>query len=181
MSRVPGPSIDVPTFVSQRLVLEPLSLAHSDLMFDLWSDPLICQHAGPVADYDGNALAMPAADHATSDKIIHFWQCAAQDGWGFRWAIVTQSTKDPIGLLGFNSLNATSEIAYFLKPRVWGQGFMSEAVSAALDWRTAQGPCTAFEAFIEADNVKSVALAQRLGFVADGTASEGALRHVKNA
>ena len=81
-----------------------------------------------------------------------------------------------IGHIGFNSLAACSEIAYHMNPKFWGQGFMTEAATAVLDWRKAGG-AKEVEAFIEPANSHSVALALRLGMTATDTFSEGARRH----
>ncbi|MEQ9142939.1 MAG: hypothetical protein RLO08_01140 [Parvibaculaceae bacterium] len=79
-----APSLSIPLLTTDRLRFVPLSFDHSDGMFRLWSHPDVCRYAGPVSDYDGNALSMPAAAPAVSDKIIDFWLRAGADGWGFR-------------------------------------------------------------------------------------------------
>ena len=81
-----------------------------------------------------------------------------------------------VGHVGFNALSDCSEIAYHMHPKYWGQGFMTEAATAALEWRKAGG-ATEVEAFIESENGASVALAKRLGMRPTGTFSEGARRY----
>jgi len=143
-------------------------------MFQLWSAPEVCQYSGEVANREGILLSMPAADPSVSDQIIDFWVCAAADGWGLRWAITEKDTQKFIGIVGFNSLNEASEIAYHLLPSVWGQGLMSEAVTAAIAWRMEEGGCTAFDAFIDPENKESITLAKRFEFGVTETFSEGA-------
>lgn len=164
----------IQSLTTDRLRLVPLSLEHSEGMFRLWSAPEVCQYSGDVSNREGILLPMPAADPSISDQIIEFWLHAVADGWGLRWAITEKDTQKFFGIVGFNSLSEASEIAYHLLPIVWGRGLMSQAVTAAMAWRRNRGGCTAFDAFIDPQNTKSVALAKRLGFGATETFSEGA-------
>ena len=66
---------------TERLVLEPLSLDHSEGMFLLWSDPEVCRYAGPIHDYEGRPVASPVHASSDSDRIIDFWVRAHSDGW----------------------------------------------------------------------------------------------------
>jgi RimJ/RimL family protein N-acetyltransferase len=143
-------------------------------MYQLWSDRDVCRYSGEVKNYEGVVLTMPAKTTSVSDQIIDFWERAASDGWGFRWAVSDLVTNVFIGIVGFNSLSTTSEIAYHLLSSAWGKGFMSEAAGAAMQWRLEQGNCHAIDAYIEPDNVKSAALAKRLGLLPQQTFSEGA-------
>lgn len=173
--------ITIPALTTERLSMVPLALTHSRLMFDLWSHPDVCRYSGVVSDYEGNQLPMPAATVAVSDKIIDFWQRACADGWGFRWAILERETHTPIGIVGFNALGSTSEIAYHLHPTHWGKGFMFEANEAAIDWLLAQGNCTELEAFVDPDNKGSIRLAERLGLSTTSTLSEDEPRYCRNS
>ena len=58
--------------VTDRLVLEPLTMHHSKGMFELWSDPKVCGHSGSADDFDGNPITLPAESAKDSDKIIDF-------------------------------------------------------------------------------------------------------------
>lgn len=159
---------------TERLLLTALSFSHSDPMFRLWSHPDVCRYSGTVTDYDRTEIPMPAASPAESDKIVDFWQRAAADGWGFRWAILDRSSGEMLGHIGFNSLGPVSELAYHLHPDHWGKGVMSEAAAAAVDWARHSTPETILEAFIEPENKGSIRLALRLNFTPKGQFSDGA-------
>lgn len=177
-------AINIPELTTQRLELKPLDCCHSQGMFALWSSDAVCRYSGTVTDYQRNQLEMPATSSQTSDRIIDFWQRAAGDGWGFRWAVLLGS--EFIGTVGFNSLKLCSEIAYHLVPTYWGCGYMREAAQAAIDWRTKGGlpegintkEDYSFEAFIEPNNQASIALALRLGFQPTEEVHEGARRYL---
>lgn len=168
------------TLMTSRLTLEPLSFAHSHGMFQLWSDADVCKYVGPVKDYAGAPIHMPVTTSANSDRIIDFWLKAADEGWGFRWAVLTRD-PDPAfaGIVGFNALKPCAEIAYHLSPAYWGRGIMTEASKAAVDWARDHG-VTEIEAFIEPENTASIALAKRLGLRATDDYSDGAQRYCKS-
>ena len=158
--------------------MAPLSMAHSAGVFELWSDPDVCRYSGIVKDYTGNVIPMPAATSKDSDRIIAFWIRAAEDGWGFRWAVSLDADSSRfVGMIGFNSLTVRAEIAYHLLPAHWGEGLMTEAAEAAINWLRTNGS-TELEAFIEPENTASAALAERLGMVRTGQFSAGAEQYL---
>lgn len=170
--------LHLPVINTSRLVLEPLSKVHSQGMFDLWSDPAVCEYAGIVRDCDQKVISTPTKTRSDSDRIIDFWQQAAFDGWGFRWALVLSEPQGAfVGTLGFNALTECAEIAFHLLPAYWGRGFMAEAARAAIAWLNMRG-ATHLEAFIDPENTASIMLARQLGMDASCTFSEGAQRYL---
>lgn len=170
----------IPTLRVEQMELAPLAESHSAGMFELWSDIRVCQYSGPVKDYDGQEIAMPAASALESNRIIDFWQRAAGDGWGFRWAVMWPGgTGEPqfAGTVGFNALGQRAEIAWHLLPMFWGRGVMSNACRHAIAWLADTGS-TELEAYIEEANTASIRLAERLGMQATGYASEGANQYL---
>ena len=152
-------------------------MQHSQGMYDLWSDADVCKYSGIVKDYDGNLIDTPVAGRTKSDLIIDFWLRAVVDGWGFRWAVLLLDSDEAFtGTVGFNSLTTCSQIAYHLLPKHWGQGIMTEASEAAIDWRRGNG-ATEIEAFTEPKNIPAIALARRLGMIATDTVFERARRY----
>lgn len=164
-----------PTFCTDRLVLEPLGPRHSAGMFLLWSREEVCRYSGPVQDWNGNAIALPVTSVADSDKIIDFFEHKAAEDDGFRWALVRSEGHEFAGTVGFNRLRPTPELAFHMRPELWGKGLMREAAEAALAWSRRSG-ARSVEAFIEPGNRASITLARRLGFVPTGVMQEGAER-----
>jgi ribosomal-protein-alanine N-acetyltransferase len=167
-----------PTLLTERLVLEPLTLAHSAGMFAMWSHPEVCRHSGPAHDIGGRPIRLPAQSAADSDKIIAFFLHGAAAGVRFRWAMLTRDEGAFAGAVGFNRLGGCSELAYHLRPEFWGQGLMGEAARAALHWLGARPGCAEVEAFVEPANVASIRLTERLGLRPTGEATDGAARYL---
>jgi len=165
--------IQPPTLRTDRLLLEPLGRHHSEGMFLLWSRKEVCRYSGPAEDWEGNAIDLPAASPADSDRIIDFFERMAAAGRGFRWALVMQGGREFVGAIGFNCLTPAAELAYHLRPEFWGRGLMREAAEAALAWVKRKSDLPV-EAFIEPGNGASVGLARRLGFAPTGMLKDGA-------
>lgn len=170
--------MNVPTLHTERLVLEPLSHAHSLGMFALWSDDDVCRYSGKTVDADGRAIESPVQTRADSDRILDYWLRASEGGTGFRWALVLRESGSFLGTTGFNTLGECCEYAYHLHPSAWGYGYMSEATVAALDWASSCEPCAEVEAIIDRDNDRSIALVLRNGFEWRARGTDGTDRYV---
>lgn len=101
------------------------------------------------------------------------------DKLGFRWAITLR--EDPgqlIGSCGFFSVRRGTqsvETGYDLHPTFWGQGFMSEALRAMVDFAFGNQdifPVHRIEALIAPGNGASIRVLEKLGFVREGTRRE---------
>ena len=117
------PSLTVPILMSERLTLEPLTRAHSDGMFALWSEAEVCRYAGPAHDLNGLPITLPARLPSDSDKIIDYFLHGAAASERFRWAVLTMAERRFIGAAGCNARGACSEYAYHLMPAFWGHGY----------------------------------------------------------
>lgn len=170
-------TLEVPIVACERLILHPLSAAHSMGMFAMRLQAAVCEYSGPAFDFRDNQITLPARTHADSDKIIDFFVRSAAAGTRFRWAAMARSGGGFVGALGFNSPGPCSEFAYHQDPRFQGRGFMTEASQAALNWLRARPGSIEVEAFIEPANEASARLAMRLGLRATGVVGGGAERY----
>jgi RimJ/RimL family protein N-acetyltransferase len=91
------------------------------------------------------------------------WACETMDGGGF------------IGSVGiFHPLDwPEAEIIYSLDRPYWGQGFATEAATAARDWLFERFPFSRAASFIRPDNHASKRVAERLGAVYERTFERG--------
>lgn len=169
--------LNVPEIPLERVRLEPLSLSHSEGMFELWSEPRVCEHSGTAMDSLGHPIPLPAESASESDRLIRFWLDRAKLGTGFRWAVLLGGTGEFIGAVGFNTLGDCAEYAYHLIPRCWGCGFGAEASRGALDWSLGHGS-TRIEVFVSPDNTRSIRLAESLGFAPTGDFVDDSRRYL---
>ena len=59
VENAPMEPISVVPLSTDRLLLTPISVAHSGGVFALWSNPDVCRFSGRVVDYDDNVLDTP--------------------------------------------------------------------------------------------------------------------------
>ena len=88
-----------------------------------------------------------------------------------RYLIFDKETGSFIGTTGFHSIEwdvPKMEIGYWLDSRVTGKGYMMEAVSALTDLAFETLKCNRLEIQCDAENLKSRAIPEKLGFVLEG-------------
>lgn len=145
------------TIAAGSLVLEPLIVAHAEAMFELLSDPELHRYL----------------DHPPPPSIEHLRGVYARlesrqspDGrqrW-LNWVL-----RSPAGpLLGYVQATVTRQddawVAYILSREHWGRGLAATAMRAMLEHlKTAYG-VHRFLATVEANNLRSIRLLERLGF-----------------
>lgn len=80
---------------------------------------------------------------------------------------VLSHAGNPVGVAGFRIGfgNDGLELSFHFLPEVWGQGLASEFVQAALDYAHTTLRETCFFALVELDNVASIRVLEKAGFV----------------
>lgn len=125
------------------------------------ADEEVSRHVGgPIGREDAWRRAMTGAG---------FWGVL---GIGV-WAIERSSDSRTIGHVGFfdfqrdiePSIAGEPEMGWIFARQAQGQGYAREAGEAALAWFDATFPGIAIPAIIDVDNIASIRLAERLGFV----------------
>jgi ribosomal-protein-alanine N-acetyltransferase len=126
----------------------------------------------------GNAAHMqwfgvnPLPDLLAAEKLIEvFASWRLQANPGTRWALELKGSPGLIGTCGLFSWNRgwkKCSIGYELSPAHVGQGFMTEALRAAIAWGFVHMQLNRVEAQVHPQNAASVALLERLGFVREG-------------
>ena len=88
-----------------------------------------------------------------------------------RYAIVPGNgmVVGSVGLFNVDSRNRRAEIGYDLSPDSWGQGWMTIAAGAVLDWAFGEGGFNRIEATVMAGNQRSERVLEKLGFQREGT------------
>ena len=89
----------------------------------------------------------------------------ATDRW-WNYAVIVRDGERAIGTveLTLTKRGAHVEIGYSFSPAYWGFGYAFEATSAAIDDAIAVARPQAIDAYVDARNVRSYVLLERLGF-----------------
>jgi ribosomal-protein-alanine N-acetyltransferase len=142
---------------TERLLLQPLDKHQAQPLFSIFSNPEAMRywHAPPHRSIEETKSFI--------DKV--------SEGPDRAWAIVLNDGADGGEVAGFvHVLCATVPVGmgYMLHPRFWGRGIAFEAVQAVLHHAFEVLELTRVELWINSENARSLALADRLGFVRRG-------------
>jgi RimJ/RimL family protein N-acetyltransferase len=147
----------IPTLTTDRLVLRPLTEADSPALAALNADPDVARFISP----DGLPLSAEDSWRQLAMLIGH-WQLR---GFGM-WAVAERGRPDVlIGRIGCHQPKGWPdfEIGWALASSCWGRGYATEGAAAAMRYafKTLKRPRVV--SLIDPDNVRSRAVAERLG------------------
>ncbi|MFN0183340.1 MAG: GNAT family N-acetyltransferase [Aquabacterium sp.] len=146
---------------TERLVLRPLGPQDASALFAIYSDPKAMRYWGtPAWSKIDQAVAM-----------IERETIALEAGEHLRLGIERQVDGEFIGactLFSFHESSRRAEIGYILAPDCWGQGYMSESLSALVGYGFKHLNLNRIEADIDPRNERSAKVLLRLGFIHEG-------------
>ncbi|MFQ5445402.1 MAG: GNAT family N-acetyltransferase [Saprospiraceae bacterium] len=87
--------------------------------------------------------------------------------------MVGQELAGSLSVVQFNKDCKKCEIGYWLREDIQGNGFMTKACAALIDYLFKTKDLNRIEIFTAKDNAKSQAISRRLGFVHEGTLRQG--------
>ena len=150
---------------TERLLLKNISYEDRDFIFSQFSDDAVNQYL-----FD----AEPLVDMRGADEIIAFY-LLPEPRKQHRWILVKKDDGQKIGTCGFHCWNADRqicEVGYDLKAAYWGKGYMQEAILAIVAFARDNMSIRQINACIYPENQRSVALAEKLGFVFYGQSKD---------
>ncbi|GAB7126637.1 GNAT family protein [Silvimonas sp. JCM 19000] len=151
-----------PLVHASRLLLRPLTHADAPRLYAIHSDPQVMRWFG------SDALRQPEEAITLIDTFNARW---CEPVPGVRWAIERRSDGLLLGTCGLGRWNRSWHSAvtgYELARDAWGNGYMAEALRAALGWGWARMELNRVEAQIHPANAASIRLVEKLGFVREG-------------
>ena len=146
---------------TDRLLLREITHDDTDAMFAIHGDPELMKWFGE-----------PLTDRAGATKLINIlatWRLLPDPG--VRWGLERHDIAGLIGSCGLFMWRRTDRsctLGYELHHDTQGQGYMTEALQAAIDWGFEHMDLHRIEARIHPDNTPSLQLAKRLGFTVEG-------------
>lgn len=150
-------TLTIPTLTTERLVLR----APQTRDFDAYA----AFRASDRARFVGGPHARDAAFGQFAALIGHW----ALRGFG-RWMVADRATDEPLGVVGPYHPDGwpEPEIAWSVFDAAEGRGIAAEAALAARTWAYDVLGWTTVASLIAPDNLRSAALARRLGAVSEG-------------
>ncbi len=156
-----SPKPSFPILETERLVLRQLRPDDSESWFQNLSN-----------DEISGLIGMDPLENIEELKaIIRSFNERFKEGTGIVWAITLRETNEFIGTCSYESINKenhSGEIGYDLLREYWRHGFMTEALSATIDYGFEQLGLDRIEANTDPTNTASRNLLERLGFIEEG-------------
>lgn len=156
MSPAPFPELRTARFLLRRIVP-----ADAEAVFVGLSDPRVIRHYG-----------VSYRTREEAEVQMRWFEDLLAQGTGIWWAVCEPS--NPATLIGATGLNGvctkhlTGELGYWLLPDHWGRGVAGECVAAVLAYGYGAMKLHRVAADVDVDNLRSIALLERLGFQFEG-------------
>lgn len=151
------------TMETSRLILRPFGMEDAQAMYDNWAkDPEVTKY-----------LSWPCYQSIEdAHKILNVWLEGYQKPDFYQWAIELKELGQPIGSISVvNSDDRVemAEIGYCIGKRWWGQGIMTEALNAVMDYLFDAVGMHRIEAGHDPNNPASGAVIRKCGMKYEGT------------
>lgn len=155
------PSLDTP-----RLLLREIKAADAPALLAIHSD-------AEAMRYFGTEPIQTLAQADAMVEVFAAWRQLANPG--VRWGIVRKTDGQLIGTCGLFRWDRgwrCCNIGYELGRAAWGQGFMAEALTAALAWGFEHMALNRVQAQVHPENKASIQTLCKLGFQVEGRQRE---------
>jgi len=153
---------EFPQLITDRLILRQMTLYDVEFYFSHFNNDKIVE---------GCCFLGPKNLEAAKEELELYCIKSFQENRGIRWGIVRKGDNELIGTCGYYDWNKTAhraEIGYDLEPSYWGQGIMTEALLAMLEYGFGRMGLNRVQAIIDSKNARSMKLVRRLGFKKEG-------------
>lgn len=140
---------------TKRLVLKPLGMKYIDSVHEYASDPENTRYMLylPNSTYEETKAFLTYVDEAWEHEDEPTYECA----------LLLGDEQKHIGAVSLTVENGVGELGWILNKRYWGQGYMSEAATALLDFAVKDLGIRHFVAHCDADNPGSYRVMEKIG------------------
>lgn len=151
-----------PKIETDRLVLREIIASDAPALFAIHGDAQAMRWFG----------AEPLTEMVQAQRLVEtFASWRQMPNPGVRWGIQSKVNGELVGSCGLFKWNRgwkSCVIGYELARVAWGNGFMTEALSAVLAWGFKHMELHRVEAQIHPENAASIRLVRHLGFIQEG-------------
>jgi len=150
-----------PSLITTRLHLREVTIADADDVFNLRSDP------------DTQRYNLEPMRHANEAFYLIDWMRSSfQRRTMLQWGVTLRDSDRVIGICGLHDIRrdlGRSEVGYDLHRAYWGQGIMTEAMTAVIAFAFDEMGFNRLYAQTRSDNLASIRLLEKLAFRREGT------------
>ena len=138
------------TLTTQRLILRPLAITDAQDLYDIYRRPEAMRFMNEPA-------------HSSPEETRKMVE-GMLSGPGTIWTLRTAEDGPALGYVDYIGNAGVPGMGYMLHPEHWGNGYMNEAVRAALEHGFDKMGLDRVELWISEENRASLRLAERVGF-----------------
>lgn len=164
------------TFVpieTNRLLLRKVSLEDAPAIFSILSEEQVVNSTAGLEQYTKINQAKELVN-----SIMHNYQIdSGHDPIVF--AIADKKTGEFIGCVGFfgyNPLFSRAELGYFISPKYWGKGFVTEAAQVLVNFGFSNLQLNRIEATVFPENGASIRILEKIGMQCEGLMRQHVIR-----
>ncbi len=152
---------DLETLYTDRLILRKMTHEDAEDIFRYLSDPEVIRYS----------IGEPHKDLDNSIAYIDSVLTAYENNYAGLWCIVPKDTNRVIGTCGIEiwfKEHQRAEIGYSLSQDNWGNGYMTEALHAIVQFGFEKMDLNRIEAFCHVDNAPSLRVLEKIGLRQEG-------------
>jgi [ribosomal protein S5]-alanine N-acetyltransferase len=147
------------TLKTERLRLRKVKLADAEAIFREYAqDPEVTRYVSWHA-------------HRSLDETRDYVRAcllAGDTGRAFNWVIEDRGEDQLMGMIVARVNAEKWELGFVLAQRYWGQGFMTEAIRAVINWALCRGGIFRVWAVCDIDNLASARVMEKAGMQREG-------------
>lgn len=153
----------VPILETERLILRPFC-------YDDIKKYIEIIHDSRVQTFMGGSLRDFYEEPHISNWLNNVNNRLLKSKTVFTWCIELKSTNEVIGEIDLGGFvkKSMAEIAYFLTPEYWGQGFATEAVQRVTDFGLQELKLHRIQAKVMPENIASLSVLKKTGYIEEG-------------
>ncbi len=151
---------------TERLILRPPTLADAPAIYEAYAqDPEVTRYL----------IWRPHKSLAETEGFLRELLARRQTGADFTWVITRREDARLIGMIKPHPADYRVGLGYVLARAYWGQGYMTEAVRAVMEWALAQPNVFRVWAVCDVDNLASARVMEKAGMEREGVLRRWAL------
>lgn len=156
---------------SERLHLRKIRDSDIDKVFEGLSHPLVIRHYG--------------VNYKTLEETraqMEWYAENEEQQTGRFWAVCKVESGDFMGIGGlylWSKVHEKAEAGFWLLPEYWGQGYMTEAMNAIVEYGFTEMGLHRIEGFVESENLLCKNAMYKLDFIHEGTMNDCEIKNGK--
>lgn len=145
-----------------RLILRRFTPQDADSIYDNWaSDEGVTRHLSWA----------PHQNREITRSVLSIWLEQYADPTYYHWGIALRAGGEVIGSVNFTDIHEKAlrtSVGYCIGRRYWGQGFMTEALRAVIDFGFSKVGFARIQAYHDLGNAASGRVMQKAGMLYEG-------------